>query len=194
MNCKCSGLRQQQLIFSQFWRPEDQNQHRVGASWRLRGRTCPRLLPAPGGAGDACFLGLWPRLYTLCLSPHGLLPASKIVSPYRDISCIGIKARQDGFVLTTSAKTLTPNKVPFTGLGGYEFGGVPFTLGLPRCLSSKEPSCNARAVGDISSIPGSGKSPGGEHGNPLQYSCLENPQDREPGGLRSMGSQRVRHA
>ena len=28
------------------------------------------------------------------------------------------------------------------------------------------------------SIPGSGKSPGGEHGNPLQYSCLENPMDR----------------
>ena len=36
-----------------------------------------------------------------------------------------------------------------------------------------------------SSIPGSGRSPGGQHGNPLQYSCLENPMDREeePGGL-----------
>ena len=136
MNCKCSGLKQQQLIFSQFWRPEVQNQRRVIASWRLRGRTCPRLLPAPGGAGDACFLGLWPRLYTLCLSPHGLLPASKIVSPYRDISCIGIKARQDGFVLTTSAKTRTPNKFPFTDPAGYDFGGVPFTLGFHRCLSS----------------------------------------------------------
>ena len=35
------------------------------------------------------------------------------------------------------------------------------------------------------SIPGSGRSPGGGHGNPLQYSCLENPMDRgeEPGGL-----------
>ena len=59
-----------------------------------------------------------------------------------------------------------------------ELGGVPFTLGLPRSLSSKEPSCNAGAVGDVSSIPGSGKSPRGEHGNPLQCSCLENPQDR----------------
>ena len=65
MNCKCSGLKQQQLIFPQFWRPEVQNQRRVGASWRLQGKTCPRLLPAPGGAGDACFLGLWQRLYTL---------------------------------------------------------------------------------------------------------------------------------
>ena len=31
------------------------------------------------------------------------------------------------------------------------------------------------SVGDLSSIPGEGKSPGGGHGNPLQYSCLENP-------------------
>ena len=36
------------------------------------------------------------------------------------------------------------------------------------------------SAGDMrrGSIPGSGKSPGGEHGNPLQYSCLENPIDR----------------
>ena len=33
-------------------------------------------------------------------------------------------------------------------------------------------------VGDLSSIPGSGKSPGEGNGNPLQYSCLENPMDR----------------
>ena len=33
----------------------------------------------------------------------------------------------------------------------------------------------------------------GEPGNPLQYSCLENPMDRGPGGLQSMVSQRVRH-
>ena len=33
-------------------------------------------------------------------------------------------------------------------------------------------------AGDMVLIPGSGRSPGGEHGNPLQYSCLENPMDR----------------
>ena len=43
-------------------------------------------------------------------------------------------------------------------------------------------------------IPGSGRSPGGEHDNPLQYFCLENPMEREPGGLQSMGSQRVGHS
>ena len=107
-------------------------------------------------------------LHPLPLSPHGLLPASKIVSPYKDISRIGIKARQDGLVLTTSAKTLCPNKVPPTGPGGYEFGGVRFTLERPWWLSSKEPACNAGAAGAVGSIPGSGKSPGGEHGNPLQ--------------------------
>ena len=40
---------------------------------------------------------------------------------------------------------------------------------------SKEPACNNR---DTGSIPGWGKSPGGGHGNLLQYSCLENPMDR----------------
>ena len=33
-------------------------------------------------------------------------------------------------------------------------------------------------IRDLGSIPGSGKSPGGGHGNPLQYPCLENPMDR----------------
>ena len=49
------------------------------------------------------------------------------------------------------------------------------TLGFPGGSVGKEPTCNA---GDVSSIPGSGRSPGGEHGNPLLYSCLENPMDR----------------
>ena len=37
---------------------------------------------------------------------------------------------------------------------------------------------NAGDIRDASTIPGSGRSPGGEHGNPLQYSCLESPMDR----------------
>ena len=39
----------------------------------------------------------------------------------------------------------------------------------------KETACNA---GDLGSIPGLGRRPGGGHGNPLQYSCLEDPVDR----------------
>ena len=48
-------------------------------------------------------------------------------------------------------------------------------------------------VRDLGSIPGLGRSPGGGNGNPLQYSCLENPMDREPGRPKSLGLQRVGH-
>ena len=48
-------------------------------------------------------------------------------------------------------------------------------------------------VGDKSLIPGSGRLPGEENDYPLQYSCLENPMDREAWQLQSMGLQRVGH-
>ena len=48
-------------------------------------------------------------------------------------------------------------------------------------------------VGDTGLISGSGRSPGEGNGNPLQYSCLGNPMDKEAYQLQSMGSQRVRH-
>ena len=46
---------------------------------------------------------------------------------------------------------------------------------FPRGSESKESACNA---GDLGLIPGLGRSPGEGNGNPLQYSCLENPMDR----------------
>ena len=45
-------------------------------------------------------------------------------------------------------------------------------------LSSKESTCIAGVTENMGSIPGSERSPGGGHGNPLQYSFLENPMDR----------------
>ena len=63
----------------------------------------------------------------------------------------------------------------------------------PRGSEGKESACN---VEDLSSIPGSGRSPEEENGNPLHYSCLENPMDRGAWwatGLQSIGSQRVGH-
>ena len=48
-------------------------------------------------------------------------------------------------------------------------------MGFPGGLDSKESACN---VGDLGSIPGLGRSPGEGNGNPLQYSCQENPMDR----------------
>ena len=47
--------------------------------------------------------------------------------------------------------------------------------GFPGGSDSKESACN---VEDPGSIPGSGRSPGEGNGNPLQYSCWENPMDR----------------
>ena len=48
-------------------------------------------------------------------------------------------------------------------------------LGSPGGSDNKESACNA---GDAGSIPGLGGSPGEGNGNPLQYSCMENPVDR----------------
>ena len=52
---------------------------------------------------------------------------------------------------------------------------------------------SAYNVVDSGSIPGSGRSSGEGSGNPLQYSCLGNPMDKERGRLQSMGSQRLEH-
>ena len=54
----------------------------------------------------------------------------------------------------------------------------------------KNPSANEGEARDLGLIPGSGRSPGGGNGNPLQYFCWENPMDRGAGGLQSMGSQK----
>ena len=55
---------------------------------------------------------------------------------------------------------------------------------LPGGSGVKASALNA---GDLGSIPGSGRFPGEGNGNPLQYSCLENPLDGGAGGLQSMG-------
>ena len=59
--------------------------------------------------------------------------------------------------------------------------------GLPRWCKypKKNPPTSIRDVRDTGSIPESGRSPGGGHGSPLQYSCLESPMTEEPGGLES---------
>ena len=57
----------------------------------------------------------------------------------------------------------------------------------------KNPPANAGDVGDMGSIPGPGRSPGGGDGNPLQHPCLENPMDRGAKQATVHGSPRVRH-
>ena len=58
-------------------------------------------------------------------------------------------------------------------------------LGFAGGMSGKNPLANAGDLRDLGLIPGSGRTPGEGHGNPLQYSCLENPMDR--GAWQAMG-------
>ena len=62
-------------------------------------------------------------------------------------------------------------------------------LGFPGGSDGELSACN---VGDLGSVPGSGRSPGEGNGNPLQYSCLENPTDREAWWLQFRDLKRVR--
>ena len=80
----------------------------------------------------------------------------------------------------------------------YDFPNI--TLGLSLSLNPKEGFPDSSVVrnlsakaGDVGSIPGWGRSPGKGNGNPLQYSSLGNPMDREAWWLQSTGLQRVAH-
>ena len=66
--------------------------------------------------------------------------------------------------------------------------------GFPVALVVKNLPANAGDVRDSSLFPGLGRSPGGGHGNPLQYSCLENVMDRGAWwAIQSIGLHRVGH-
>ena len=80
--------------------------------------------------------------------------------------------------VTLFANTSSKSTGSFFVLFMISFGGS----------DGKESTCDA---GDLGSIPGLRRSPGGGHGNPLQYSCLENPMNGGAWGLQSMGLQRV---
>ena len=62
--------------------------------------------------------------------------------------------------------------------------------GFPSSSDGEESAYNA---GDLGSIPGSGRSPGEGNGNPLQYSCLGSPMDREVCQATVLGLQSFRH-
>ena len=61
-------------------------------------------------------------------------------------------------------------------------------------LAVKISPVNARDIREAGSIPGSGRPPGGGHGNPLSTLAWGIPRTEEPGGLPSMESQRVGHS
>ena len=76
----------------------------------------------------------------------------------------------------------------------FFFSGIEDSYRVSQMvLVIKNMPANAGDIRDAGLIPGWGRSLGGGSGNPLQYSCLENPMDGEPGGLQSIGMQRVGH-
>ena len=85
----------------------------------------------------------------------------------------------------TSLVTKQPRSFPDSPTSGrvwwrwsdwqIRFQDLASFMGLPGWLSGKEFTCNAGTTGNAGWIPWSRKSPGGGHGNPLQYLCLENP-------------------
>ena len=83
-----------------------------------------------------------------------------------------------------TTERLTPLSFQFDGLIRIEVVKTKEQK-VPPCSSDGKES--AHDVGDLGSIPGLGRSHGEGNGNPLQYSCLE------PGGLQSMGLQRIGH-
>ena len=87
-----------------------------------------------------------------------------------------------GFPGSSAGKESTCNTgdpCPITWVGNIPWREdrlpTPMFLGFPDDSDGKESACNA---GDLGLIPGSGRSLGGGHGDPLQYSCLENSMDR----------------
>ena len=125
--------------------------------------------------------GIQPRFYNTCnwkvtfknyKSKHKKF---KKTSPMNHIIklILGNSARSVAELMTNDTK-LTQN---FNTMNRRVWN-MDFTvgwIGFPGGSDGKESACNA---GDLGSIPGLGRSPGGGHGNPLQYSCLENPMDR----------------
>ena len=77
--------------------------------------------------------------------------------------------------------------IPGSGRSPGEGNGYLFqySWGFPGGPDGKESACQ---VGDLGSIPRLGRFPGKGNDNHLQYPCLENSMEEEPGGLLSMGS------
>ena len=91
----------------------------------------------------------------------------------------------------TTGKTIALTIPLFcVSIGGFLKDCILVFKGFPGGAEVKASACN---VGDLGSIPGSGRSPGEGNGTPLQYSCLENPMDGGALWATVHGSQRVGH-
>ena len=105
----------------------------------------------------------WPKYWSFGFS----------ISPYSEYSGL-ISFRIDWFTGSLLEVQGLSRVFSSTIIWKHQLFGTQPSLGFPGGSDGKESACS---VGDLSSIPGSGRAPGEGNGNPLQYSCLENPMD-----------------
>ena len=113
----------------------------------------PGNLPHPGIERESLHLLRWQA---------GSLPLSRLGSP---------RAAYHHSV------SLIPKRRPIPAYSS-RFSVYVDYQGFPGGTSGEEPPASAGDIRDLGSVPGWGRSPGGGHGHPLQYSCLENPMHR----------------
>ena len=87
--------------------------------------------------------------------------------------------RSGGYVLNVFRQALKENTNPLRSSFSQSIMSAYYGARASKvALVIKNPAANAGNIRNVGSVPGLGRSPGGGHGNPLQYSCLENPMDR----------------
>ena len=132
----------------------------------------------------------WPKYWSFSFSISPSNEYSGLISftiDGFDLLAVQYPIKQDG---ATNWNVATP-EMPSNRINKAELINQPITLkkAFPGGSDGIESTCN---VGDLGSIPGLGRSPGGGHGNPLQYSCLENPQgQRSLAGYSPWGSKEL---
>ena len=133
---------------------------------------------------SACTLTLHPTL-SWQQPPKSHLPTSPFSSvtdmmiTWVALYIVSLSTHPLGKILFISSFHLTAKLIDIFQSTWVLIIWLHFTLrGFPDGSAAKESACNAGDAGDLGSIPGLGRFPGAGNGNPLQYSCLENPMDR----------------
>ena len=119
-------------------------------------------------------------------SGHAALPSSNHVDTSTPVQRLSAQNPKQGRQPVGNRESMGPSQTLSALVQGWS-NGRTICPDLNRWLSGKE---SPAMIEDMASIPGSGRSPGGENGNPLQFSCLENPMDRgaySPWGCKESG-------
>ena len=115
-----------------------------------------------------------------CIAVHGVAKSRTWLSDWTELNNIFKKTEGKGIIHNSTCETSTTQilKSDKDITRKKHCGPRPRSLYSPGGPVAKNPPVSAGDSGDPGSTPGSGRSPGKGNGNPLQYSCLENPMDR----------------